>query len=93
MKKIDDKSETRPAPKKNAPGVKDIGKDSANYKIPVVGIGASAGDLEALEQFFGNMPAKTGMAFIASEKENKQFKTKIFTLLNQSNGKTACFVR
>ncbi len=30
----------------------------------VVGIGASAGGLEALERFFGNMPEKTGMAFI-----------------------------
>lgn len=30
----------------------------------VVGIGASAGGLEALEQFFGNMPVDTGMAFV-----------------------------
>lgn len=32
--------------------------------FPVVGIGASAGGLEALEQFFTNMPRDTGMAFI-----------------------------
>jgi hypothetical protein len=31
-------------------------------KFPVVGIGASAGGLEALEQFFGNMPSNSGMA-------------------------------
>ena len=30
----------------------------------IVGIGASAGGLEACERFFANMPAKTGMAFI-----------------------------
>jgi two-component system CheB/CheR fusion protein len=30
----------------------------------VVGLGASAGGLSALEQFLGNMPADTGMAFI-----------------------------
>ncbi len=30
----------------------------------IVGIGASAGGLEALEQFFGNMPRETGMAFV-----------------------------
>lgn len=30
----------------------------------VVGIGASAGGLDALERFFGNMPENTGMAFI-----------------------------
>ncbi len=33
-------------------------------KFPVVGIGASAGGLEALEQFFENMPVNTGMAFV-----------------------------
>ena len=30
----------------------------------VVGIGASAGGLEALEEFFANVPADTGMAFV-----------------------------
>ena len=33
-------------------------------KFPIVGIGASAGGLEALEQFFSNMPKNTGMAFV-----------------------------
>lgn len=33
-------------------------------QFPIVGIGASAGGLEALEQFFVNMPADNGMAFI-----------------------------
>lgn len=32
--------------------------------FPVVGIGASAGGLEALEEFFKNMPEKNGMAFV-----------------------------
>ena len=32
--------------------------------FPIVGIGASAGGLEALEQFFGNMPKACGMAFV-----------------------------
>jgi len=32
--------------------------------FPVVGIGASAGGLEALEQFFGNMPVDCGLAFV-----------------------------
>ncbi|MGB8358267.1 MAG: chemotaxis protein CheB, partial [Bacteroidales bacterium] len=38
--------------------VKDTGK------FPIVGIGASAGGLEALEQFLGNVPEKSGMAFV-----------------------------
>ncbi|MEI6175038.1 MAG: chemotaxis protein CheB [Bacteroidota bacterium] len=36
--------------------------DSSQF--PIVGIGASAGGLEALEQFFGNMPKDSGMAFV-----------------------------
>ncbi len=32
--------------------------------FPVIGIGASAGGLEALEQFFENTPNDTGMAFV-----------------------------
>ncbi len=32
--------------------------------IPIVGIGASAGGLEALEQFFRHAPANSGMAFV-----------------------------
>ncbi len=32
--------------------------------FPVVGIGASAGGLEALEQLLGNMPVDSGMAFV-----------------------------
>src|ERR1035437_7204452 len=33
-------------------------------QFPIVGIGASAGGLEALEQFFKNMPEGNGMAFV-----------------------------
>src|SRR5512133_713828 len=32
--------------------------------FPIVGIGASAGGLEALELFFGNMPKDNGLAFV-----------------------------
>ena len=37
----------------------------ANTKLfPIVGIGASAGGLEALEQLLGNMPEESGMAYV-----------------------------
>ncbi|MEI8204311.1 MAG: chemotaxis protein CheB [Bacteroidota bacterium] len=42
-------------------------RESNNLKsedFPIVGIGASAGGLEALEQFFVNMPKDSGMAFV-----------------------------
>src|SRR5262249_61219779 len=32
--------------------------------LPIVGIGASAGGVEALEQFFKSLPAGNGMAFV-----------------------------
>ena len=35
-----------------------------NSDFLIVGIGASAGGLEALEQFFGNMPTNNGLAFV-----------------------------
>ena len=35
-----------------------------NSQFPIVGIGASAGGLEALEQFFENTPEHSGMAFV-----------------------------
>ncbi len=37
---------------------------SGNAHFPIVGIGASAGGLEALEQFLGNVPDGSGMAFV-----------------------------
>src|ERR1039458_8301810 len=36
----------------------------AKVAFPIVGIGASAGGLEALEQFLGHVPAGGGMAFV-----------------------------
>src|SRR5438128_171849 len=40
------------------------GSRSPHWPMPVVGIGASAGGLEALKTFFAAMPAKTGLAFV-----------------------------
>jgi chemotaxis methyl-accepting protein methylase len=37
---------------------------AASVSFPIVGIGASAGGLEALEQFLGHVPANSGMAFV-----------------------------
>lgn len=36
----------------------------AGVAFPIVGIGASAGGLEALEQFLGHVPADSGLAFV-----------------------------
>ncbi len=37
---------------------------ATRISCPIVGIGASAGGLEALEQFLGHVPANSGMAFV-----------------------------
>ena len=36
----------------------------ASERFPIVGIGAFAGGLEALEAFFEHMPSDNGMAFV-----------------------------
>ncbi|MBS4030701.1 MAG: PAS domain-containing protein [Clostridiales bacterium] len=38
--------------------------DTVKVDFPIVGIGASAGGLEALESFLGNVPKMSGMAFV-----------------------------
>jgi two-component system CheB/CheR fusion protein len=40
------------------------GNNEHSDDFPIVGIGASAGGLEAMEVFFKNMPKKMGMAFV-----------------------------
>ncbi len=37
---------------------------TVSRRFPVVGIGASAGGLIALEQFLSHVPANSGMAFV-----------------------------
>ncbi len=44
--------------------LEDKPEDQKIKGFPIVGIGASAGGLEALEQFFSNMPVNSGMAFV-----------------------------
>jgi two-component system, chemotaxis family, CheB/CheR fusion protein len=47
----------------------------------VVGIGASAGGLEALERFFDNVPKNTGMAFVVVQHLSPDFKSLMDELL------------
>src|SRR5688572_2620420 len=47
----------------------------------VVGIGASAGGLEALERFFDNVPLDTGMAFVVVQHLSPDFRSLMDELL------------
>jgi two-component system, chemotaxis family, CheB/CheR fusion protein len=49
----------------------------------IVGIGASAGGLNALEQFFDNMPPTSGMAFVVIQHLSPDFKSLMDDLLSR----------
>ena len=49
----------------------------------IVGLGASAGGLEALEHFFANMPAQNGMAFVVAQHLSPDFKSLMDQLLGR----------
>ena len=53
------KSEPKPAPKKSSPD-----KPAAKKDFIVVGLGASAGGIKPLKEFFATMPPASGMAFV-----------------------------
>lgn len=49
----------------------------------IVGIGASAGGLEAIEDFFKNMPGDTGLAFIVIQHLSPDYKSLMVELLSK----------
>jgi len=57
--KTEESPATKPVRKTTSPSRK-VGTD-----FPIVGIGSSAGGLEALQELFTNMPSDTGMGFVA----------------------------
>ena len=56
------KKRERRAKKNRTPPTGDV--RGAERPFPIVGIGASAGGLEALELFLRNVPADSGIAFV-----------------------------
>jgi len=68
--------------KKNAPAPS-IVPVSTPTTIHYVGIGASAGGLEAIESFFTNMPPDSGMAFIVVQHLSPDYKSLMVELLSK----------
>jgi len=66
---------------------------AANEKFPIVGIGASAGGLEALEQFLAHVPVACGMAFVIIQHLDPTHKGIMPELLQRSTGMKAIQVR
>ncbi len=56
----------------------------ADRPLPIVGIGASAGGLEALEQFLKGVPAAPGMAFVVVQHLDPSRKDLLVELLQRS---------
>jgi two-component system CheB/CheR fusion protein len=52
-----------------------------NPAFPIVGIGASAGGLEALESFFHHLPDKSGLAFVVVQHLDPNYKGMLVELL------------
>lgn len=54
-----------------------------NKPVHIVGIGASAGGLEAIESFFKNMPTNTGVAFVVIQHLSPDHKSLMAELLSK----------
>lgn len=63
--------------------------------VPIVGIGASAGGLAALEAFFDAMPptTDTGMAFVVVQHLSPDHKSMLSELIGRRTGMRVCQVR
>ncbi len=59
-------------------------KSSKDKNFPMVGLGASAGGLEALELFFSNVPANSGMAYMVVQHLDPNHKGMLPELLQRN---------
>jgi len=66
---------------------------SARRRFPIVGIGASAGGLEALELFLKNVPAGSGMAFVIVQHLDPTHKGIMAELLQRTTAMTVIQVK
>lgn len=66
------------------------GPGAGDQRFPIVGIGASAGGLEALEQFFSQVPANSGMAFVVVQHMDPNQKGLLPELLQRCTPMKVC---
>ncbi len=52
-------------------------------QLLVIGIGASAGGLEALQQFFRNMPGSSGLCFVVIQHLSPDYKSLMADILGK----------
>ncbi|MGI9449865.1 MAG: CheR family methyltransferase [Geminicoccaceae bacterium] len=63
--------------------VESVNKSSTHLRMSVVGIGASAGSVDALERFFERMPPDSGCAFIVVQHPTQQYPTHMDGILQR----------
>jgi chemotaxis methyl-accepting protein methylase/PAS domain-containing protein len=78
------KKSTPPAPRKNWRSSRRPADNHAGHACRIVGIGASAGGLEALTQFLEHTPADTGMAFVVVQHLDPRHKGMLPELLQRA---------
>jgi two-component system CheB/CheR fusion protein len=66
--------------------------EPTQHPLRVVGVGASAGGIEALELFFDNLPPDTGMAFVVVQHLSPDFKSIMGELLARHTRMPICTV-
>ncbi|NTV53867.1 MAG: chemotaxis protein CheB, partial [Syntrophaceae bacterium] len=76
-----------------APSSRDTSSRRDSTPFPIVGIGASAGGLEALEQFLRHVPEKCGMAFVVIQHLDPTHKGVMPELLQRTTGMEVFQVR
>lgn len=57
----------------------------ASVGLVVVGVGASAGGLEALQSMLSNLPTDTGMVFVVAQHLSPSYKSMMVDLLEKSS--------
>ena len=82
---MEKKAPLPPRPKKPIPSaIREAPAPPPSAAFPIVGIGASAGGLEALEQFMQRVPAGSGMAFVIVQHLDPTRKGLMVELLQRS---------
>lgn len=63
-----------------------LSTEQESKKFPVVGIGASAGGVEAITELFKNVPSDTGMAFVYIQHLAPKTESMLTEIIQRSTG-------
>ena len=77
-------TEPSPPATPRAPRREERGEPGASAAFPIVGIGASAGGLEAFRQLLGALPIDTGMAFVLVQHLDPHHESILAELLSEA---------